>query len=333
MALSGSLAPVSWLGPGHTFSFLGDTLEVNGSGELAFDAYLKGPTINATNYDFVVAGAPGALRIVAQSGQPAPGIPGAFFQFFTYELIGEDGAVAFAAAYGTNGFGLWLAPTIGATPILLMHTGLEAPGAPAGVYFTNTYQLPPFEEFFMNGRNEVVLQSDLDGPGSDTNLFRNTGIWLAEPDGRVIPVARTGQMMDIGGGTLRELQNVTFGDNPPSLGGPADGRARLINNAGQILFWAEWLNPPGPPDFGSEGQGLFVAQAGLILSATGSGNDIVLSFPTLAGKNYRVDSSSNLSAAAWSALVPSLTGTGGQLSVTNHLLSTAAAFYRAVRTD
>jgi hypothetical protein len=339
--IPGKPAPVSLLGTGYSFNILGDTIEVNGTGQLAFSTSLTGPGLNNTNSQFTVAGAPGALRVIAQSGQPAPGIPGAFFRsyfsggpVFTDELIGEDGAVAFAASYGTNGydFGLWLAPSNGATPILLMRTGAQAPGAPPGIYFTNSFQyLPPFEEVFMNGQNEVVFRSYLAGPGSDTNLLRNIGIFLAEPEGTVNLVVRSGQMIDIGGGKLRELQNVTFGDNPPSLGGPADGRPRLINNSRQILFWATWQNPLGPPDFGSYGQGLFIAQIGLILSAMRSGTDVVLSFPTVAGKHYCVDYKTQLLAPSWATLVASVAGTGSTASLTNTPHGTM--FYRAVRTD
>jgi hypothetical protein len=340
----GKAAPVSLLGPGYSFNILGDTVEVNSQGQLAFSTSLTGPGLNNTNSQFAAAGAPGALRVIAQSGQPAPGIPGAFFRsyfnggpVFTDELIGEDGAVAFAASFGTNGydFGLWLTPSNSATPILLMRTGEQAPGAPSGVYFTNSFQfLPPFEEVFMNGRDEIVFRSYLAGPSSDTNLSRNVGIWLAEPDGTVNLIARTGQTIDLGGGKLRELQNVTFGDNPPTLGGPADGRPRLINNAGQILFWALWQNPPGPPDFGSYGQGLFIAQPGLALHAVRSGNDVVLSFPTLAGKHYRVDSRNNLSTASWSVLAPSVTGAGASATVTDSgAIQAGPRFYRVARLD
>jgi hypothetical protein len=43
------------------------------------------------------------------------------------------------AFYSTNdnNWGLWLAPTNGAMPMLIMHTGRQAPGTPLGVVFTN----------------------------------------------------------------------------------------------------------------------------------------------------------------------------------------------------
>lgn len=338
VALPGSAAPNSLLGAGYTWRSIGSSVEVNGSDELAYAAYLNGPGLNGTNSEFVVAGPPDAPRVIAQSGQPAPGIPGAFFQSvpgwglgfggngvdYEHELIGQDGAVAFVATCSTNenNFGLWLAPNSGATPILIMHTGQQAPGTPPGVVFTNFFEgLPPFGNVFMNGRDEIVFLSMLTGPGvGSTN---NVGIWQAEPDGTVNLVARSGDTIDVGGGVQRQIQISYlggFGNDAPLFGGPEDGRPRLFNNRGQILFQAS----------GS----LFLAQTGIIISAELSGNDVLLHFPTLAGKNYEVDYKTNLSAAAWSVAVPSVAGTGGEVTVTNSIMnSSQTGFYQVVRTD
>jgi hypothetical protein len=338
----GGAAPASLLGPGYTFNILGDTVEVNGEDQLAFSTSLTGSGLNQTNSDFAVVGPSGALRAVARSGQPAPGIPGAFFRsyfaggpVFSYVLIGSDGTAAFVGCYSATGydFGLWLAPANGTTPILLMRTGAPAPGTPAGVVFTNSFQfLPPFEQVYMNARNQIAFRSRLSGPGiGDTNNF---GIWLAEPDGSVSLIVRAGDSFDIGGGALRQLQNVTFGVDAQSLAGPGDGRARPFNDRGEIAFWATWQNPPGPPDFGSHGQALFIARPGLILNAEKAGNDLLLSFPTLAGKHYRVDYKTNLSAAAWPVLAASVAGTGSQVTVTDSgAASLGMRFYRVARVD
>ena len=102
---------------------------------------------------------PGALRAVAQSGQPAPGISGAVFagynsssEVFSDTLIGAHGSVALVAAFSTNGFdyGLWLAPANGPTR-LIAQSGGQAPGTPRGAVFASTFQfLSPFEEIYLN---------------------------------------------------------------------------------------------------------------------------------------------------------------------------------------
>jgi hypothetical protein len=337
VALTGHPAPVSPLGSGYTF-FLrfglpgSENLEVNGRGELAFSTYLNGPGLNATNSEFVVAGTPEALRVVAQEGQPAPGIPGAFFRrfdggssSFSHVLLGADGAVVFVGCYSTNGkdFGLWLAPTNGATPLLLMRTGQQAPGAPAGVVFEDTsIYVPPFRQAFMNSRNQVVFRARLGGPGIGSFSF---GIWLAEPDGTVSLVARVGDMIDTGDGTLRQLDGVSFGADPVFMAGPEDGRRCPFNDRGEVALLADFTDATG---------GVFVAQTGINLDAERAGNDIRIRFPTLAGKTYRVDYSTNLPATSWPMLQDSVSGNGRKVTVTDtNAVELQGRFYRAVRTD
>ena len=325
-------APASLLGPGYIFGLVAiiANVEVNAQGELAFATTLAGPGLNNTNSAFVVAGPPGGLRVIVQSGQPAPGIPGAVFADFSHVLLGTDGTVAFTARYTTNGTdyvsGLWLAPTNGAPPILLMHAGQRAPGTPAGVYFTRDFSV---EAYFMNSRNQIVFRSRLSGPGFDH--FDN-GIWLAEPDGTVHLIVRKGDMVDTGSGVMARVSNVTFGADPEFIAGPEDGRRTPFNDRGEVALQIYFDAPP-PPLTGSGG--LFIAQTGLILRAERIGNDIHLRFPTLTNQNYRVDYATNLIAPiVWSALDSPVPGTGSPVIVTN---TGAAAFaqryYRVVRTD
>ncbi|MCI0540944.1 MAG: hypothetical protein L0Z50_37560 [Verrucomicrobiales bacterium] len=324
-------APESLRGPGYTFGFgpTSENVEVNAKGELAFATPLAGPGLNNTNSDFVVAGMPGNFRVIAQMGQPAPGIAGAFFgpfAPFSHVFLGADGTVAFTGRYSDTGwdFGLWLAPTNGARPVLLMRNGQQAPGAPVGVVFTNSFQfLPPFEEAFMSARNQIVFRARVGGPGIGAN---NYGIWLAEPDGTVNLIARTGDMLNVGGGVLKQLSNVTFGVDPETIASPEDGRRSPFNDRGEIALLAYFT------DFSS---GLFLAQTGLNLSAEKSGTDLHLKFPTLAGKHYRVDYKTNLTDTAWSVFAASVDGTGGQVTVTNAgaAASNASGFYRVARTD
>jgi len=159
------------------------------------------------------------------------------------------------------------------------------------------------------------------GPGvGSTN---SVGIWLAEPDGALSPIVRAGDTIT-SGGVSRKLGLVTFGNaGIPTVGGPEDGRAVPFNDRGEIFFSA----------YLSSGQGLFLAHSGLTLAAMRAGGDIVLSFPTDAGKHYRVDYKNNLSAPAWSVAVPSVIGTGAEVAVTNTPSSRDAGFYRVARTD
>ena len=320
VALSGQPAPAA-LGGGYRFGpYDGQEVEANGQGELAFVM-----SVVNTNYaDVAFAGPPGALRVVAESGQPAPGIPGSIFTnvngslgVFGDVVIGSDGSVAFVASFSTTGYdyGLWLAAPNG-TPQLIARTGGQAPGTPSGVVFTPSFQyLPPFDEFYMNASNQIVFHANLSGPGVGSS--NSSGIWLAQPDGTVSLIVRAG---DKAAG--QQLGPVSLGYYiylPPNIAGPEDGRRTPINRRGDVLF--------------SSGQGLFLARNGIIVNAQVAGGDILLSFPTLPGKNYRVDYKSSLSGPTWSVAVPSVAGTGENVTVTNKIPAGAAGFYRVARTN
>ncbi len=332
VALFGKPAPVSLLGAGYTFGFQrGENLEVNGRGELAFSTFLNGPGLNSTNSEFVVAGAPNSLRIIAQAGQPAPGIPGTFFRrfdggssSFSHVLLGADGAVVFVGCYSSTGkdFGLWLAPTNGSTPLLLMRTGQQAPGAPLGVVFEDTsIYVPPFRQAFMNSRNQVVFRARLGGPGVGPFSF---GIWLAEPEGSVGLLARSGDMIDGGDGIVRQVDNVTFGTDPVFMAGPEDGRRSPFNDRGEVALLAYF----------TASSGVLIAHSGIYLGVDRSGNDVRVTLPTLAGRTYRVEYSTNLSATSWSVLQNSIAGTGSEVTVTDtNAVALDRRFYRGVRMD
>jgi hypothetical protein len=337
VAQQGKPAPDTLLGPGHTFAAIGPSgygsiLAVNGRGELAFAANLAGPGLTATNSAFLIAGTPSNLHYVARSGQPAPGIPGSFFtpafgNVFGDVLLGPNGAVAFTASYSTNAYdyGLWLAATNG-TSTLLMRNSAQAPGTPTGVVFrTPSFLfLPPYEQAFMNMRDQVAFRAYLSGPGiGNTN---DAGIWMVEPDGGANLIARAGDTFQAGDGVPRRWSSLYFGSEPESLAGPQDGRRSPFNDRGDLLFIGSTV--------GSSYGGLFLASSGFLLTAERAGNDIRLRFPTLTDNHYRVDYSPNLPTGSWSVLVPSVTGSGTEISVIDtNAASFDARYYRVGRID
>jgi hypothetical protein len=103
--------------------------------------------------------------------------------------------------------------------------------------------LPPFDEFYMNGRGQIVFRAELAGPG--INQTNSDGIWLADTDGTVSPIVLGGQTVNVGG-TSRQIGRVTFGDTGvPTVGGPEDGRVRPFNDDGEVLLWTSWKTHPG----------------------------------------------------------------------------------------
>jgi hypothetical protein len=137
------------------------------------------------------------------------------------------------------------------------------------------------------------------------------------PDGTVSLIARAGDKI-----AGQQLGSVSLGYYiylPPNIAGPEDGRRTPINRHGDVLF--------------SSSQALFLARNGIIVNAKVAGSNILLSFPTVSGKNYRVDYKSSLAAPTWSVAVPSVAGTGSPVTVTNAIPAGAAGFYRVARTN
>jgi len=66
-----------------------------------------------------------------------------------------------------------------------------------------------------------------------------------------------------------------------------------------------------------------------VLTIAQVGNQYVLTFPTLLGQNYQVQSTTNLAASNWTALGSALAGTGGTLSLTN-LINSPQAFFQVL---
>jgi len=60
-----------------------------------------------------------------------------------------------------------------------------------------------------------------------------------------------------------------------------------------------------------------------------SGADFLVRFPSLAGRNYRVEQSADLSPGSWTTLADNLPGTGGILAIQDAgALGFARKFYR-----
>lgn len=62
-----------------------------------------------------------------------------------------------------------------------------------------------------------------------------------------------------------------------------------------------------------------------------TGDDLVIAFPTVAGKSYRVEKSATLLEGSWQAVAESVAGTGGEVAVPDEDAAAAPRrFYRIV---
>lgn len=134
------------------------------------------------------------LRVVALTGQPAPGThAGTRFSFFGSAMfdgapsIGADSTIGFAGILSDGTAGFWL--DHGSGPELLALSGTHAPGTGPGVIFSQrvseiTLVTPPF---LVPGH--AVLQDTLSGPG--VGFENDEGIWHSSGSGLAL-VTREG---------------------------------------------------------------------------------------------------------------------------------------------
>jgi hypothetical protein len=71
--------------------------QMNAAGDVAHVTRLIGSGVNFTNWTAIVAGKPGALQLVARTGDAAPNAPGMTFQNVSNVALSETGHVAFLA--------------------------------------------------------------------------------------------------------------------------------------------------------------------------------------------------------------------------------------------
>jgi hypothetical protein len=233
-AQSGS--PVPGLGDGSYFSSFTALLSappLNAQGQVAFIANLKGTNVTLANSNCICVGSPGAVGVVARTGDAAPGAGSAFSVFSTDPVLGDGSQVAFAANTSAGG-GIW-AGAPGSVGVLAF-TGTPAPSG--GAFFTNVSQYPS-----INPAGQVAFESYLTGAGINAPNNNDEGIWignstslsLAVGTGMQAPGAAVGT--DFGNPFIGEFAGVT------------------INASGQIAFqqflsdaesdFGIWAGPPG----------------------------------------------------------------------------------------
>ena len=178
----------------------------------------------------LAAGAQAQSSRVAATGDPAPGLDGAFFNDFFPPNVSVWGYAVFKATVIGRGAaddeGIWL----GFDPdrlFLVALEGQQAPGTVAGALFDG------FSSPVINDNVEVAFRGSLSGNVSDEN---NSGIWAGSPDG-----------VSIGGIELLARE----GDQAPDAPGAffeslREGTTFSFNNSSEIAFLA---GIDGEPEF------------------------------------------------------------------------------------
>jgi hypothetical protein len=204
---------------------------INAAGDVAFQAFLTGPTTDVVPHGIWVGTASG-IRPLAIAGEEAPGTDEARFRtpgpplvltsngqsLFYGQLLDQGGVTS------DNDYGLWVGPPAGVQ--LAARRSAPAPGLPPGV----NYNL-----FFANPHSSGVmgLTATLAGTGVDPS--NDSAAWIG-------PLTSTGSLQLI----------ARAGDSAPGL--PAGSRFRvlgapLLNSHGHLAMGAGAFNNELPPVF------------------------------------------------------------------------------------
>ena len=196
LARTGSQAAA--LPAGVNYAYFGVTGQ-NAAGVVAFPAGLTGPGTNPDLDEAFLVGQPGALAVVARTGDQAPELPaGVKFGFLDYISVNTAGKLLYQAELtgpgvdASNDYGLWSGPA-GATQ-LVWRVGDQAPGAAAGALFTFMYNY----EYSESG--DVALRARVGGAGVDDS--NDVGIWLGNEDGLDLIAREGAPAPGLGGGQL-----------------------------------------------------------------------------------------------------------------------------------
>lgn len=226
--------PAPELGPSATvtISMIGG---VDSNGSIPFNGDFANGAVGAGKGRIIgVAGADG-LQIAAYGGGQAPGA-GAGHVFiataFSYEpTINSSGRVAFygyeydGVNFATSRSGVWA----GAPGALAMvaREGDPAPGT--GLNFGRFIRDTPA----MNRFGQIAFANGVVGAPSGTS----STLWVTRLDGELALVARSGDTIEVAPGDLRTIQSLSMF----TFHGDDDGKARGLNDLGQVAFMATFL--------------------------------------------------------------------------------------------
>ena len=223
------------------FAQLGASPSINVAGRVAFAAQLVGPGITSENDGVIFSWHSGTLSVVAREGDAVGagtlvGLNSA--DPLQAPVIADDGTVAFPAdvRVGTVTRPAIVLRSPQGSLRTLARVGEPVPGL-AGAIFTavtpsataRTIHLTP------SGRALIAVNTSF---GSPTLLATRAA-------GDLVPVAVLGQAVDVRG-TQRVLAQITLGATAPQSTGGSDGRPRLMNDAGQVVFEATFADSAAP---------------------------------------------------------------------------------------
>jgi hypothetical protein len=217
--------------PGVNFTGVLNDYLINSAGTFASFTRVDGAGVTATNNQVVWSrSTSGGFSIIARSGDPAPGIPGAIHSSLSSDLdLSRSSTIAFfsiltgAGITSANNACLWLSDA--GTTTLLAREGDQAPSLPAGVLFGSSLDVIFGGQ--VAGQDTLVLLADLQGAGVVAS--NRSAIYKRVGTGPLTLVARAG--------------TPAAGISPAVDWDDFDGNANIaMNAAGRIMMAALLTN-------------------------------------------------------------------------------------------
>jgi hypothetical protein len=257
LVMAGDSAPGS---AGGTFSGFPSQARINNAGEVAFFGQIAGATANSNNGIFIASLA-GGIQKVVRIGDASPA-GGTFTSFNQTIWLNESGQVLFRAT-SQNGpvmtDGLFVG-TATSGPVKLVATGDTINSA-------NVNIIGGFSRINNAGQVAVYL-----------NLSNAKGIFLVAEGSAPVTLVSEDDPTPMPGGTFMELD---YSNQDPGL---------VINDSGQVAFWAVYYLPGGGPILNDYGTGFFLVSPGsspvarlISGQALPGGNSYYASFPMVGG--------------------------------------------------
>jgi hypothetical protein len=236
---AGSLGPN--LGAGVAFGDFSGYAASNDSGDVAYNAYLRGTNVGSNNNRGIFVyrnGATAALARTGSSGSLGPGLEaGVQFTSLIWPVINTAGDVFFVGnvtgAPSNARPGIWRNRG-GQNTVFALAGAVDSlgPGIGPDISF-RTFQTPE-----CNAVGDAIFGAYLSGPGvTSSNEY---GIW-AFIQNQLFPIAREGDQFDVDPSSAVDLRTISgvflgsvSGGSIPS--GGDDGRIRTLNDSGVVVF-------------------------------------------------------------------------------------------------
>ncbi len=230
--LSGTLVARSGVGNvpgvgGASFTMF-DEPRQNSSGQVAFSA-----TLDLVNDRGVWLSTNGSDLLLGRQGVGGvPGVAGANFDDFDSPLVNNAGQVLVRADLQvgpgsvtvSDNSGLWFLDGGGE---LVLRTGSGGVPEVTGANFSG------FSAYSLNGSGQLAVEATLEIGVGGVNSGNDSGLWLINPGGISLLVARKGDTL-----AGRTIASVEF----LSGSGGSDGQLSGVNDLGHLLFQAAFTN-------------------------------------------------------------------------------------------